>query len=184
LAESTYIEEIKLRKSAIIAMTDDIIARMMVAKDLDGNDLLRYAGRMTFADADFNHPVPFALVRIIDPTSDKVTQNYSVVNEIVELAIVLVFSANGTSDVQEYGFALRDTVTDYLMDKTAGRPNGWDRPVPRWWGFKTDLNFKARLARSVTLLDGSQKRTSGSKFIIPVQFKVDVNVDRYPALNP
>lgn len=184
MAETTYIEDFDFGEAAVIACGDEIIARLPAAKDRAGRQILQYAGLMTFTEADFNHPTPFALLRIIDGRSDKMTQNYNVASEKAEVIVVLIFSAKGSGDIQRAGFRLRDAVTDYLMDKSAGRPNGWDRGNNRYWGFDDDTNFRARISRGVERLDGSVSQQSGSRFSIPIQFKVTVNPGKFAALHP
>jgi hypothetical protein len=117
---------------------------------------------------------PYAVTRIIDPSNDNDLNEFLVDRKEYEIVTDLVFQAQPDSDIQRHGNRLADAVWKILQPTDPTNPRGFDLPIPRWWDFVSDTNFKAKLRRTVTKLSEQPKEISGSYYTIPLQYKVEV----------
>jgi hypothetical protein len=174
---NTYIADIQLNeKSHVEFATDIILAQLLTAKDDRDIQILKTAERMAYNSASVNKPDgPYAILRIIDDEPILVSQEFEVHQSEAELLIDIVFSANASDDVQALGSRLRQRLWKVLQNYEVANLIGLDldpNGTGRCWNFSTDTRFKAQIRRTVVALDETSQPLSGSRYTIPLLFKI------------
>ena len=183
------LDESKIQTNVhVVRATDQLIARLMLAQDINGNAFFVQGRRSRTQHENIQlSNCPMFLFRIIDVAPGEVSRQNGVVNRvsmIVECLVTPIFAVPGRSDAdaQAVGQGIQDAMwrtIELYRDNNSVAPNlnGWQRTAPIFWDFTTDTNFKAKLAKGVTLWD-PETTLHDPLLASPIQFKIEVYPQR------
>lgn len=182
----TYITEFDLDIDRhTIRAVDEILAQVKLVSDRTSKKIFVDAVRqdLTYTNA-LNMGTPIAIMTIGPSHVTKRSIEGVIEEKCVELFLDLIFKVSthdpsgGNVDIQAYADGLGDLVERYLQpydpDMNFGMVRDDPAVTPWVWNWSNDIQFTQKLGRSLRQLNLTTFGLTGTAWLVPLQFKIDV----------
>lgn len=168
-----------------IRAVDEILAQVKKVKDRAGVTIFVNAVRqdLTYTSA-LNMGTPIAILTIGPSRVTRMSIEGVIVEKRVELYLDLIFkisthsNSDGNTDIQAWADGLGDLVERYLQpydpDMNFGMVRDDPAVTPWVWNWSSDTHFTQTLGRSFHQLDLTRFGLTGTAWLVPLQFAIDV----------